>query len=507
LYDLSKPIPKVDRPNKAEHEKELDDIQKEVDSIKEERTKLQEKIDAAMSGGKGSEIGKLKEASGQLRKKKGALIDEKKVIRAKLDIIKSQGDKMVKERKEARSSVRFTNLADIDKELARLQKQQETTSMSLADEKRLIKEMDTLKGAKDSISKIKEKETGLEDIKEQRKIISAQINAKDKEIDAVQKDIDEIQSKIKSMASQETEAREKVKELFTKRDECRKNFNDLLKKKDALRAAFREQNNAWYNMQRAVKAQKQIEYEKEKKRREEEHAAWQKKKEEEEAKKIPYEEEMALCEYLANYLTKTYLTDAEAAKREAAAALEAKRKADVVAVQDNHFANFKPVIKNEEDSVYFGKGKGKKKRDRASKKKEKAVAGPFRLNVDTFEQFGLLSLDPPTGLDQVAKSVEELKAKKKWYSEQERGAVPTATDIRKANQQAAAKLRQRNAPKGKKQESGGKFSLANDEFVPLGAGGSSSLNANWGQKPAAAEEEETPAVEEEEEEAVAENGE
>merc|ERR1712226_435786 len=175
----------------------------------------------------------------------------------------------------------------------------------------------------------------------------------------------------------------------------------LFGKKDAARAVYREKNNAWYNYKRAVAAQKKLEYEEEKKRREEEMEAWLKAKEEEEAKK---------------------------------AAL-------VTPVVDDPFAGFKAISKKDEDSEYFGKGKGRKKRDRTKKKEEKAVAGPFTLNVDTFEQFSLIGLTPPGNVDQVAKSVEDLKARKIWYSEQPRGSIPTATEIRRANEKAAAKLK------------------------------------------------------------------
>ena len=142
----------------------------------------------------------------------------------------------------------------------------------------------------------------------------------------------------------------------------------------------------------------------------------------------------------------------------------------------------------EEAEDYFGKGKGKKKRNRAGKKGDVVpTAGPFTLSVDSFEQFGLLQLTPPTSIDQVEASVKELRAKKEWYKQQPRGSVPTAAEIRKANEKAVAKMRQQpSQPKAK--NVGGGFSLSNDDFAPLGAGGSASVNSSWGQKPAATEE-------------------
>jgi len=466
----------VDRPNKDAHEKELAELTARVDAAKEERAALQLKIDAAMDSDRISEIGQKREEASVLRNKKQQLIEEKKAIRARLDAMRSQQDKLAKDRKDTKANVRFSNVQDIDKELKRLQRLQETTSMSLGEEKRLIKEMDALQASKKLVADLQVKESSIEDTKEARKLISAEIGAKDKEIDAVQAQIDVISAEITKMSEKESDKRDGMKALFAQRDALRQQVNDILKEKDALRDAYRENNNAWYNYQRAVRAQKKIQYEEEKKKREAEKEEWLKKKEEEELKKIPYEEEMALCDYLADYLTRTYLTKGDAIEKFAVV-----KKEEIIAVKDDPFAGMVPANKKSDDEEYFGKGKGKKKRNR---NKDKAAAGPFTLNMDTFEQFGLLNLNPPTSIEQVGSSVEDLRAKKVWFSEQPRGSVPTATEIRKANEKAAAKLKSKDvdasAPKPKKGDAN--FSLSEDDFAPLSAStASASINATWGQ--------------------------
>lgn len=474
----------VPKPNKEEHEKELAELTAALDKLKEERQAIQAKIDETLDKNKNTGIGKERDELQKLRSSKNALIEEKKAIRAKLDQARNEADKIMKDRKDARSNIRFTNVEEIDAEIAKLHRKQETTTMSLTEEKKLIKEIDALKNSKKFVATLKDKETAMDDVKAQRKTIQELIAAKDKEIDGFAKQIEDKMIVIKSMNEKDSEKRDKLQGWFKERDELRQKFSDKLKEKDALRADFREKNNAWYNFQRALRAQKKMQYEEEKKKREEEHQAYLKKIEEEEAKKIPYEEEQALCDYLADYLTNTYLSDKSGQQG------DEKKKDEVVAVKEDPFAGFKPVTKKSEDE-YFGKGKGKKKRDRANKKQDKKDVGPFTLSVDTFEQFGLIGLNPPTALDQVETSVKDLREKKEWYSKQPRGSVPTAHEIRKANERAAEKLRQNGntaekaqaaaaAPKAK-----GKFALSNDDFAPL-PGSNASSNAPvslWG-KPA-----------------------
>lgn len=233
------------------------------------------------------------------------------------------------------------------------------------------------------------------------------------------------------------------------------------------------------------------------KKQEEEEAAYKKKLEEEEMKKVPYEEEQALCEYLANYLQSTYLDTDKSMSG------QMEKKDEFVAAKDDPFAGVAAVNKKVDD-VFLKMGSGKKLRERKAKKEKRSdKLTPFRLNVDSFDQFGLLNLNPPMNLDEVSASVEALKAKKVWYSKQPRGSVPTATEIRRASEKAAKKLSSsRNSGTGsverndssheggrdnkgsRKKKAANKFALSDDDFAPLSAsvkGSAAGANSSWGQ--------------------------
>jgi len=481
LFDLTKPIKRVEKPSKEDYQKELETVDAEIEKLRAEKDVVQDKIENFMKSLRGTEVGKERAALQDLRKQKRTLIDQKKSIRGRLDAMRTQTERLFNDQKQAKASIKFNSIESIDKEIRKLQRMQETTSMTLSEEKRLIKEIGVLQSHKPIVAQLKTKETSISDVKEQRKLINAELHAKDKEIDALQVLIEEKSKALDDLTKNETDTRDQKKSLIAERDALRKTIEEKYQKKKVIKESYKEKNNDWYDYKRAIAKQRQMQQEAENKKREEEHQAYLKKKEEEEMKKIPYEEEMSLCDYLADYLTKTYLDDSKEKKME-------EKKTDVIPVKDDPFAGFKPIKKNEED-IFLQMGKGKKPRQRAAKKeKAKNKTAPFTLNVDSFEQFGLLSLTPPTRLDMVAASVEELKAKKKWYSEQPRGSVPTATEIRKANEKAASQLKSNSKSKssGNATSSGkgkGAFSLTEDDFVPLG--GSSSrvaVNATWGQK-------------------------
>jgi uncharacterized coiled-coil DUF342 family protein len=407
-----------------------------------------------------------------LRQTKTSLINEKKAIQATLAKIKKQTDNLMHDRKAAKSNVRFSNVDDIEKEIRTLKNRHETTSMSLKEEKSLIKEIESLQKSKSLVASFKATDASIDDSKVQRKLITEQLKAKDAEIDAVQAQIAVRQEVLDGMKSTQDESRKEIDEMKKERDNLRQEIGDKMKERNDTRDAFREANNKWYDFQRAIKAQKKMKYEEEKKKREEEETARQAEWEAEEAKKIPYEEEQHLCTFLADYLTKNYLTDG-AAKAEA-------KKSDFIAVKDDPFAGFVPRKKGgDEDAVFCQVGKGKKKpRVRASKKKAEKV---FKLTLDVFEQFGSLSLSPPTSIEGVQAAVDQLNEKKEWFSKQARGSVPTASEIRKANVKEAQKL----AVDKTSSKKNGKIDISSADFAPLSAGSSTAaMNANWGQKPA-----------------------
>lgn len=403
-----------------------------------------------------------------MQKDRDALITQQKALRA-------QTDKIAAEKKKDSQSVKYFSLDEINKAINALQTKQSTTSMSLSDEKKLLKEIESLSASKRLVAQIDSKNEAMKGAKKSREELNLGIDAKRKEVDAVYKLIDAQRKIVDEIQGKHSSTRSVIPGLVTERNGIRNQINSIKAVIREKRDEFRKANNAWFLYTRALRIQKKIKYEEDKKAREEAWAAKQKAREEEEAKKIPYEEEMGLCDYLIKYLDETYVkTDAEKAAEKAAVV----KKEAVIVVKDDPFANFKPVSKKDDD-IYLKHGAGGKKLRKKGNKKvaEKVV---FRLNVDTFEQFGLLSLNPPTNIESVPASIEELKAKKTWYSEQPRGSVKTAYQIRKAAEEDSKKYKN-----SKKESNGGtkkqkSFNLKEDEFAPLGAGSTAVLNSSWG---------------------------
>jgi len=478
LYDLTKPIPREEKPNIGQHELETDTISKTIDNLQEERRIIQEKIDSSMECIRNSAVGKEREALRKLRKTKFSLIEEKKELKTRLDTTKIETNRLFNDRKAVKANIRFSDVKMIDNEIMKLKKKQETTSMSLNEEKRLIKEIGFLQSSKELVTDLNSKDANLDDFKGQEKVIKSDLTAKDAEIDLVQKMIEEKTNALSALGNHETQLRKNRNALIKERDAIKIKINEKKNERSSLKKIFREANDRWYDYQRALRAQRKLKADEDKKRYEEEKLARQQEREEEELRKMPYEEEISLCNYLINYLSRTYLTDVKNN-------LDTIENNKVIPFKDGPFYGMKPV-KNKSDDVFFQIGKEKKKNCfRSSKKRAPTV---LSLNFDSFEQFGLLKLIPPRTYDMVEKSVVELQEKKKWFSEQPHGTVPTIREIRKINQKATVKSRNNRDTSlsrlDNSQRGNSTRTITGDDFVPLSSKETpvTILNSSWCQK-------------------------
>jgi len=481
-FDITKPSlgisSKIDKPDKKKLEDEVSAVNEQIKKLDTEKEEITAKIEAIHKENKNSETSTASNVLRDLKNEKKGLLDVRKDILQRRDIMKKSMDNLMNDQKSLRSNLKITTLEGITERIAQLKRKQETTSMSLAEEKRLIKEMDQLNASKKQVAKVSNlssnigsQKDDLNSVRDEEKEIYRQLDGITARINAQQEIVDKLREKEKGSKGQ-------IPGLIKERDDVRKNINDKKQEIKELRDTFKSANNDWYDLQRAQRAHRKFRDAEQKRQYEKERAEKEKARLEEELKKIPYEQEMALCDYLVKYLENTFLNSGSKSTKE-------EKKPDVVQVKDDPFAGFKPVNKKTDD-VFLKMGTTKGPRKRASKQqKKKSVDQPFRLNMDIFDDFSLLGLTPPTALEGVAASVDEVKAKKKWYSEQERGAVPTFKEIREAERAAKKKS---TAPKsttnGKK--SGKKFDLSSDDFAPLGNSTSaapvSALNSQWGQR-------------------------
>lgn len=148
-------------------------------------------------------------------------------------------------------------------------------------------------------------------------------------------------------------------------------------------------------------------------------------REEEELKRIPYEDEMNLCDYLVSYLET--LLPASSSATDAVSATPTN-------ATNSSFDGMKVLVRKDEEYSTVAVQKKKSKKKAGNSQRDVISHG-----VDTLESFSLLDITPPTTVATVPTTIDALKAKKTTYQGLERGAVETlASKLRNEREKKVA---------------------------------------------------------------------
>lgn len=410
----------------------------EVQDFNDRLSEIDAKIAEAKSSG-GDQSEELREARAtmkSLRDRKDTILRDRAEIATLQKSAKASIDSKITAGRSLRAELKYTSPDEIDKRVAQLEKQQSTTSMSLKDEKVLLKEIEQLKQSRKLVTHLVANNDSISSERKNSQSIMEQLNAKNAELDILKKKIDEQRSILETLNEVNTERRAVLPALYKDKDALRREKQAKVETIKTLRADFRLLENDFRAHLREVRRIRNEARKAEDEARRVELEKQQKEAEEEELKRVPYEEEMELCTYLANYLETTYskgVPDHKSTNMDPrAGAFEGLLLSGKNASNDN-----------EDDYLSLNKATGRKK-GRGKKKGGLKVSDKILLVPETIEIFGLLGLEPPTTVSGVVVATKNLLEKKKWFSTLERGALTSIRDKQRAQETKQRAKRDRN---------------------------------------------------------------
>mmetsp|Transcript_1152 Transcript_1152/g.3440 ORF Transcript_1152/g.3440 Transcript_1152/m.3440 type:complete len:492 (+) Transcript_1152:139-1614(+) len=432
------PLKAMIRPNKSEFDAKIIALNNEVQDFNDRLSEVDAKIAEAKSSG-GDQSEELREARAtmkSLRDRKDSILRDRAEIATLQKSARASLDSKITAGRSLRAELKYTSPDDIDKRIAQLEKQQSTTSMSLKDEKVLLKEIEQLKQSRKLVTHLAANNDSISSERKNSQSITEQLNAKNAELDILKKKIDEQKSILETLNEANSERRAVLPGLYKDKDVLRREKQAKVEVIKSLRADFRLLENDFRAHLREVRRIRNEARKAEDEARRLELEKQQKEAEEEELKRVPYEEEMELCTYLANYLQTTYckggadhkLTNMEPR----AGAFEGLRLSGKNASNDD-----------EDDYLSLNKATGRKK-GRGKKKGGLKVSDKILLVPETIEIFGLLGLEPPATVSGVVVAIQNLLEKKTWFSTLERGALPSIRDKQRAQESKQRTKRDRH---------------------------------------------------------------
>jgi hypothetical protein len=190
-----------------------------------------------------------------------------------------------------------------DDKTKELEKQMETQNLSGPEERRVLSKIKDVKKERNTlIPQYKQlKESQLKDIALKDHLISQNNEAREK-INSIRSNEAALKAQMADISAKIDAIHEQIEKSRLHREEEKKKIDNLRKEKEAKNDALYQKVNYHYERQRAERErQKQIREERallmEQKRKE-----WEEKKKQEEAARVPFEEELLVCDSVLSYL-------------------------------------------------------------------------------------------------------------------------------------------------------------------------------------------------------------
>ncbi|KAK9804196.1 hypothetical protein WJX72_000615 [[Myrmecia] bisecta] len=404
-------VKRLSRPDDTEMKAQVEKLQAQIDSHQKRVEEIKEIISSkqgnrqSVSGEQQVVRNKLMELRGQFQ----AELSKKQQIRADLENATKARDALRAQMRDIRAKgAAYTSVEQVDEQIRKLEHKHEHTSLTLAEEKKLLEDLKRLRASRGTVQQYNDRLESLHTDENVRIQIVERLKACDDKLNAIKGQEEGLRTELNAIRAREQEQTADIPSLIEERNECREVINAAYTAVKEIRAAHRAKVDEFYEREREWKAQQN----EERKRKQE---LYQKERAERDAARKardaemagePFDKEVTLCEQLQNYLSK--FVAAEETKVEAAAA--------PAAALDGMKIVQRKADKNELDGWFSGLGKGKGK-GRKGKGSEEKKPADVRLmhSIDMLDAFGKLKVEVPLTSSKVPATLESIKARKEFY--------------------------------------------------------------------------------------------
>ncbi|KAI9666426.1 MAG: hypothetical protein M1821_004362 [Bathelium mastoideum] len=426
---------KPEKPDEEQFRSDLAEAEKALTAAVEKLNAIKAKVDLAKPANRDSPTAKrqaeLRDELAAIRQQQQGKKSSRTSLLERIKKLDEQLKAHLSEQKTARGCFSFKSVSDIDAEISRLQKQVDTGTMKLVDEKKALTDISSLTKQKKGFAVLEDYQKKIDSIKAQ--------------IADLRKDLDDPESK--ALSDRYTEITGELDKLKGQQDEAFKNLNSLRDERSQLQAAQQEKwvnvkqiKDTYFQAKRAHREYEQEAYRVRQEKKKAERDAYEKGKRKqvaeqklEEASAPAYYDEISTAQGLMRFFDPS----ADVGKKGSAVsnefAAEAQRKVDASGLKGTRL-----VKKDDREDDYFIGGGGKK-----GKKGRKGGAGAaspaaaegskFNLSIGVIEELAKVGVDPPSNQSDVPGVVEKLKTKlDAWKKDQDR---KTKENISKAQKE------------------------------------------------------------------------
>jgi len=401
-------IEKVEQPDRQALDDALNKISEKISELQMKTAELSTKI-AERSGGKDDFVAKKSELRGKLDELSGkinSLIGRKGELQTAIGDKRQEGVEMRSQLNKMKKSIGFTSETEIDERIASLEFKLWTDTISLKEEKEMLKEMQELRRNRPKVSQVNRMEDSLQNrdsgrsYKEQIEVINQQV--------AVFKEAKkQVNEEFSALMDGRKEQMGDLPKIFEQRDELNKQIQELIKERNVVKDDFRQKEreyNAYKNELRNARMEKIAE---ERSAREAEFAKARRLKMAEKMDTQPYIQEMTLVEQTILFCKN--LVASKGPEKE-----EEKKE-----IEHNNPDGTQVLARKEDrgEEFYFVPIAKKKSKGKNKSSKADGASKAIKHNAATFSLFDALKVDAPITTDDIPATLEKLEAKLDDYTE------------------------------------------------------------------------------------------
>jgi uncharacterized coiled-coil DUF342 family protein len=426
--DLSGPtVTGSGKPDKAAYDAEQERIRSEIDGLQTKLAAVREKISSANQSSTGNdkraalkaELDGIRGQQSSNKLNRGKTLEQLKTIQDGIQ-------KKIKDLQAARGKTPYKTAADVDAHISHLEKQVESGSMKVVDEKRALQEISQARRTRRMVEKFQADQESIEADRQEADQLKKLLD--DPESKEISERFDTIKAELDELKKESDQAYAGRTKLFEERDDIQAQLTALFNEKRESAYRFREANDRYWTKVNEDRARR---LEKARAQRDAEEA--QRKLAiadslREEASMPAFQTQIEDCQTLIDALSgkssgNVVLSSSSVPAKSDVSSVPQLDIRQVDAVGETMVA----LKKKDEESYFVGKGKKGKKSPKAA---SPADTNAIHLPYGQLSALLSLSIPPPTGQADVPRVIEDLKTKKAWFEANQ--ARQTAENVAKA---------------------------------------------------------------------------
>ncbi|OQE23345.1 hypothetical protein PENFLA_c011G03187 [Penicillium flavigenum] len=425
---------KPTKPDEAAYKASLAEAEKEHAAAQEKLNQIKAKLDNAKPNNQDSPTVKkqqeLRAELSAIRQKQSGFKSSRSSTQEKINALDANLKARIAEQNNSRGRLSFKSVEEIDNQIARLEKEVDSGTLRLVDERKALTEVSNLRKQRKSFAGLDEAQKGINDIKTQiselrktldnpeAKALSDKYSEIQKELDAIKAEQDGVFKNLNALRDERTKLRNEQQEKYT----AIRTIKDTYFK---ARRAYKEYEDEAWRVRRERQKAEQEAFAREKRKKIAD-------KKLEEASQLAYADEILTAQGLIRHFDPAYDFSSLGLdeKKDQGSNFRAGVGRTVEAAE---IKGMKVVRKDDEEDYFVGSGGKKGKKGSKKGGAANVESTKFNMNVGIIEDFAKVKIDPPMNQSDVPASVEKLAAKiTEWKKNQ---ASKTEENIKKAQEE------------------------------------------------------------------------